>query len=208
MSPLQEALALLRFQLLRHREEMTKQRLLKFRLRCGKALNRLIDGRRKCRVADNGGAQFQRSIGELPAQFLTPRSKGGFGRMQGCVLLRRNAQILMHPMVKAFLRGHEIAVGRVLVMKMPAEHGEGCEGGDGRRGKQPRHGQSGPVHGERRGGAGGSEKSGNPLAGGCGRSVPSAVTAAVARETASTHGHQRVSQRCHATASGFQPAAR
>lgn len=208
MGPLQEALALPGFQLLRHREEMTKQCFLKFRLRCGKALNRLINRRRKRRVADNGGPQFQRGIGELPSQFLTAESKGGFRRMQGSILPLRNAQILMHPMMKAFFRWHEIPARRVLVMKMPAKHREGCEGSDGRRRKQPRDGQSGPVHGERRGGAGGSEKSGNPLAGGCGRSTPSAVTPAVARETASTHGHQRVSQRCHATASGFQPAAR
>jgi len=208
MGPLQEALALPRFQSLRHREEMTKERFLKFRLRYRKPLNRLIDRRRKRCVADNGSPQFQRSIGELPSQFLTAGSKGGFRRMQGSILLRRNAQILMHPMMKAFFRGHEVASRRMLVMKMPAKHREGCEGSDGRRRKQPRDGQSGPLHEERRGGAGGSEKSGNPPAGGCGRSTPSAVTPAVARETASTHGHQRVSQRCHATASGFQPAAR
>ena len=71
MGPLQEALALPRFQSLRHREEMTKQRFLKFRLRRGKALNRLIDRRRKRRVADHGGPQLQRSIGELPSQLLT-----------------------------------------------------------------------------------------------------------------------------------------
>lgn len=116
MGPLQEALALPRFQSLRHREEMTKQRFLKFRLRCGKALNRLIDRRRKRCVADNGSPQFPRCIGELPPQFLTAGSKGGFRQMQGSILLLRNAQILMHPMMKAFFRGHKIPARRVLMM--------------------------------------------------------------------------------------------